>query len=215
MIDVRTLCLGILSLGEASGYEIKKTLEEGQFRHFLDASLGSIYPALTRLTEDGALMVRREEQDGRPDKKVYAITPQGREVLAEQLRQPPAEDKIRSDFLFRMVFCDLLGGDRVRELIDEQIVNYRRRCQSIEDQLRDLGDTCPATRAADETNTPAGARFALELGWTLSKAVLGFLEANRDFAADAPVGPGNEITGRHPNGVSATGARADLPGRTV
>jgi DNA-binding PadR family transcriptional regulator len=51
--DVRTLCLGILSIGEATGYEIKKALEEGPFGHVLEASFGAIYPALGRLTEEG------------------------------------------------------------------------------------------------------------------------------------------------------------------
>ena len=40
-MNVRTLCLGVLSLGEATGYEIKKLLES-RFSHFYDASFGSI-----------------------------------------------------------------------------------------------------------------------------------------------------------------------------
>ena len=46
-MDVRTLCLGVLSMGSASGYEIKKRLENG-FGHFYDASFGSIYPGQSR-----------------------------------------------------------------------------------------------------------------------------------------------------------------------
>ena len=65
-------------LEEASGYEIKKDIEEGLFSHFIDASFGSIYPALTQLAAEGLLTVRAEEQTGKPDKKVYAITEAGR-----------------------------------------------------------------------------------------------------------------------------------------
>ena len=38
-MDVKTLCLGVLSAqGEATGYEIRKVLkEEGAFSHFVDA----------------------------------------------------------------------------------------------------------------------------------------------------------------------------------
>ena len=61
-MNVRTLCLGILSTEEASGYEIKKDIEEGLFSHFIEASFGSIYPALTQLTAEGLLTVRAEEQ---------------------------------------------------------------------------------------------------------------------------------------------------------
>ena len=50
-MDVKTLCIGILSLGDASGYEIKKQLEE-RFSFFYDASFGSIYPALNKLQKE-------------------------------------------------------------------------------------------------------------------------------------------------------------------
>ena len=81
-MNVRTLCLGVLSSGEASGYEIKKEIEEGLFNHFIDASYGSIYPALTQLAGEGLVTVRAEEQSGKPDKKVYAITTKGVDTLA-------------------------------------------------------------------------------------------------------------------------------------
>ena len=68
-MNVRTLCLGVLSAGEASGYQIKKEIEEGLFSHFIDASYGSIYPALTQLAGEGLVTVRAEEQSGKPDKK--------------------------------------------------------------------------------------------------------------------------------------------------
>jgi hypothetical protein len=38
-MDVRTLCLGVLSLEDASGYEIKQTLED-VFGSFYNASAG-------------------------------------------------------------------------------------------------------------------------------------------------------------------------------
>jgi len=39
-MDVKTLCLGVLNRGEASGYEIKKQCEEGPFSHFYAAGFG-------------------------------------------------------------------------------------------------------------------------------------------------------------------------------
>jgi PadR family transcriptional regulator AphA len=53
-MDIRTLCLGILTFGDATGYTIKKRLE-GPLRHFYDASFGSIYPALRKLTDAGEI----------------------------------------------------------------------------------------------------------------------------------------------------------------
>jgi PadR family transcriptional regulator AphA len=58
-MDVRTICLGILTRGDATGYEIKKLFEDDGYQHFVEASFGSIYPALNRLTEEGLVSVRQ------------------------------------------------------------------------------------------------------------------------------------------------------------
>ncbi|HHY48365.1 MAG TPA: PadR family transcriptional regulator, partial [Alphaproteobacteria bacterium] len=48
-MNVRTICLAILYDEEASGYEIRKLVVEGEYSYFIDASYGSIYPALQKL----------------------------------------------------------------------------------------------------------------------------------------------------------------------
>ncbi|MDE2445944.1 MAG: PadR family transcriptional regulator [Alphaproteobacteria bacterium] len=120
-MNIRILCLGILSFREASGYEIKKEIEEGMFSHFIDASFGSIYPALSQLNAEGLVTVRAEEQTGRPDKKVYAVTEQGREALAKGLLVIPARDKYKSEFLFEMLFKAMLPEAHVRLAIEKQL----------------------------------------------------------------------------------------------
>ena len=48
-MNVRTICLAILFEGEASGYEIRKLSVEGEYSYFIDASFGSVCPALAKL----------------------------------------------------------------------------------------------------------------------------------------------------------------------
>jgi DNA-binding PadR family transcriptional regulator len=120
-MNVRTLCLGILSLQEASGYEIKKDVEDGLFSHFIDASFGSIYPALTQLAAEGYVTVREEEQTGKPDKKVYAITDAGRNALAKAISVSPAKDKYKSEFLFQMLLQDYLSPEMMLVAIQKQL----------------------------------------------------------------------------------------------
>ena len=120
-MNVRTLCLGILSLQEASGYEIKKDVEDGLFSHFIDASFGSIYPALTQLAVEGYVTVREEEQTGKPDKKVYAITEAGRNALARAISVSPAKDKYKSEFLFQMLLQDYLSPEMMLVAIQKQL----------------------------------------------------------------------------------------------
>ncbi len=136
-MDVRTICLGLLSVAERSGYEIKKLLEEGPLGNFVDASFGSIYPALTRMTEDGLVEFRTEEQEGRPDKKTYSITPRGRAVFREALEGPIAPDRHRSDFLFVLMFADQLSPERMTEVIDERLAFYEEKLREIRAELGD------------------------------------------------------------------------------
>jgi PadR family transcriptional regulator, regulatory protein AphA len=162
-MNIRTLCLGILSLQEASGYEIKKEIEEGVFNHFIDASYGSIYPALTQLNSEGLLSVRSEEQSGRPDKKVYATTELGRAVLAKSLSVIPARDKYKSEFLFEMLLQHLLTKNDVHNAITKQHSDLSEELARI--------DSC-----ATEMSELPGSAFVMGYGRTVLTAGLKYLE---------------------------------------
>jgi PadR family transcriptional regulator, regulatory protein AphA len=124
-VNVRTLCLGILSTQDASGYEIKKDIEEGLFSNFIDASYGSIYPALTQLAAEDLVTVRAETQTGKPDKKVYSITEGGRRALSRSIAVVPRKDKYKSEFLFQMLMQHYITPDVMLTAIDKQLSEVR------------------------------------------------------------------------------------------
>jgi PadR family transcriptional regulator AphA len=167
-MDVKTLCLAVLSRGEASGYEIRKEVAEGIFNVFSDAGYGSIYPALSKLTEEGLVTLRELEQEKRPDKKIYRITPSGRLALLEALRQKPAPDKYKSDFMLIMLFAHLLPVRDIDQLISDRIAGLR---SELEDCERGL-----------QGNLAAGERFICMYGAAVYKASIDFLEENRHEA---------------------------------
>jgi DNA-binding PadR family transcriptional regulator len=164
-MDVRTICLGILTRGEATGYEIKKLFEEDGYQHFIEASFGSIYPALSRLTDEGLVSVREEAQEKRPDRKVYSITQAGRTAFFAALMKPLPEDRHRSPFVFAMLFSHLLPPDRVRAMLDEYIRQSRAK-------LGQIAEHCSA-------DAPPGEKFVMGLGRAIYVAMLDFIEANR------------------------------------
>lgn len=51
-MNVRTLCLSVLYEGKATGYEIRRLCVEGESSYFIEASFGSIHPALAKLEEE-------------------------------------------------------------------------------------------------------------------------------------------------------------------
>ena len=164
-MDVRTICLGILTRGDATGYEIKNLFEEDGYQHFVEASFGSIYPALNRLTEEGLVSVRAEAQEKRPDRKVYSITPAGRTAFIASLLKPLPEDRHRSPFVFAMLFCDLLPGGRVASMIDA----YRTQ---IEAKLALLQES-------NGKQKTQGEEFANGFGRAIYEAMLNFLNTER------------------------------------
>lgn len=161
-MDVKTFCLAVLSLGAATGYEIKKACEEGCFRHFYAAGFGSIYPALAVLCRDGLASVVTEAQEGRPTRKVYRITQKGRLALADSLLGTPTPDRVRSDFLFIAFFAHLVPPRH----LDTLIRDYRTR---IATQLTEL----EARRA--EARAP-GEAFTLGYGIAVYRAMLEYLD---------------------------------------
>jgi PadR family transcriptional regulator, regulatory protein AphA len=164
-MDVRTLCLGVLTLGDASGYEVRKHFEDGPFAYFHAAGFGSIYPALNGMDAEGLVTCTEMAQDGRPDKKVYSITDAGRVAFRKALGKDPAEDKIRSESLLILFFAHLLDDERVEEVYQEYLEAHRGFVQCMEERC--VPDGQP------------GRRFVHGLGMAIHKASVEYMEANR------------------------------------
>ncbi len=167
-MDAKTLCLAVLSRGDASGYEIKKTLEDPPFSHFQDTGFGSIYPALGSLAQGGLVTGRAMPQDKRPDKKVYSITPAGRTALIEALGELPGPDRFRSDFLFILFLADQMPSAHLRRLIDDRIAFYEERIAAMESRIEGACHTEP------------GPAFVHGFGLALYRSARDYLLANRD-----------------------------------
>lgn len=165
-MDIRTLCLGILSLGDTTGYDIKKMVAEGAFSFFSEASYGSIYPALTKLTEEGLVSCRTEAQENRPDKKVYSLTQAGRAALEQSLGQAPKPDRNRSEFLAALLFAEAVAPERITSLIEDRIDHHGTQIAALDRLL------------AQEDSRAA--RFVLQYGIAMQQAAKKFLEDHKD-----------------------------------
>lgn len=173
-MDIKTTCLGVLALGEASGYEIRKEFEDGPFSHFAEGGFGSIYPALTRLESEGLATSMALPQDKRPDKKVYRITDAGWDHLEARLRDKlPGEDKYKSDLLFILFFSDWQNAKWIARVIDARIAWYREKIEGLESCAGELPDV-------------SGRRLVHGFGLAVYRAALDYLVENRDaFLASA------------------------------
>lgn len=160
-MDARTICLAILSRGDASGYEIRKTVEEGPFSQIQEIGFGSIYPALDRIQKAGMATMTKVPQEGRPAKKVYSITPPGRMALMDALSGPSEPDRVRSDFLFRMMFADLLTARALEQYVNERLAHIEASIERL--------SACEATQ-------DPGARFVNGFGLAIYKTMAKYIQ---------------------------------------
>lgn len=167
-MDVKTACLGVLACAPASGYEIRKQFEAGPFSHFAEGAFGSIYPALKQLEREGKVASVARAQDGRPPKKVFSLTPEGKLALVDAMLSPPAPDKYKSDFLFLMFFAAYLPARWVEDLIEARLTEERALLARMNDPSH-----------CDPDAAPAGQAFVYGFGRAITRATIAYLEAHK------------------------------------
>ncbi|KZD12779.1 PadR family transcriptional regulator [Oceanibaculum pacificum] len=161
MIDVRCLCLGVLSLGETTGYEVRKRLK-AYFGPYQGVSYGALYPALAKLLAAGEVVATGSPDAQTLEKRTYAITEKGRESLRSSLVQAKGQEQVRSEFMAAMFFADQLEKDVLDRLIDERLAELR-------------GDLAlfQGFRGSPATE---GQRFVSRFGQVLCRAAIDFLQ---------------------------------------
>ncbi|MCO4809988.1 MAG: PadR family transcriptional regulator [Gammaproteobacteria bacterium] len=173
-MDVKTVCLGMLTDGPASGYDLKKEFESS-FGHFFAAGYGSIYPALSWLADHQYVSCEEIPQEGKPDRKLYRITEEGRQFLLKALKNTKPCHKIRSEFLATMCFAHLMERENIQAVLDHrlsEIGRYKELFRNIEQE--------------GMSDWPEGAKFVLGFGKAVAAAMETYIKENRHALATEP-----------------------------
>ncbi len=175
-MDVKTVCLGMLTDGAASGYDLKKQFES-TFGHFFAAGYGSIYPALSSLAEDGLVECEEIPQEGKPDRKLYRITEAGREQLLAALDKPDPSHKVRSEFLATMCFAHLMTGEQIRTVLAHRLDEIQQYLGMFEEFERE-----------GALDSQAGMRFVCGCGKAVMEAMQEHIEKHgHELDEDTPL----------------------------
>ena len=126
--------LGILAAGPAHGYDLKRE-HDARLPGAKPLAYGQVYATLARLERDGQIEVATTENDGGPERTVYAIAGPGEEALLDWLATPEAPGPYAAEELVRKTVTALrlhrdarpflsaqraLHLDRMRGLVAEQ-----------------------------------------------------------------------------------------------
>ncbi len=103
--------LGLLQQQQRTGYDLKTTCFDDCIAHFWQADQAQIYRTLERLEAQGWAVCTVEIQTGRPNRKVYRITPDGQAELAQWLQTPQPSPLLREPLLLQLHFAACLPND--------------------------------------------------------------------------------------------------------
>jgi DNA-binding PadR family transcriptional regulator len=127
MTNVHVVILGLLCEQPLHGYEIKHIIEE-HMADWTDIKFGSIYFALSKLSDNGFVQVLEEVQDGnRPARTVYEITDKGRSEFQTLLGGLWADNKRQLyPFDIALFFMGRLPREEARKCIEQRISSASR-----------------------------------------------------------------------------------------
>ena len=164
-MSVKHAILGLLAGKPLHGYELKSGFDD--LVPTSEMNVGQVYTTLDRLSRDRLVTHEVVNQIERPDKKVYALTDDGRKELKEWLATPSRLDlDLRNEtFLKLMLARRLRGADPLKVLAVE-----RRAC------FERLHEATQAQAKAERENTSVPGRLLLDLAVLRITAFLKWLD---------------------------------------
>ena len=130
-ISPQPALLGFLMAGPKHGYELHQEFSR-DLGQVWRVGLSQLYAQLKQMEEAGLVAARTEPQPSRPPRKVYHLTPAGRETFHEWVHRPtPHLRHVRLEFLARLYFFRRLALPGLDQLVAEQKALYRARVESL------------------------------------------------------------------------------------
>ena len=166
--------LGLLTYQDSTGYDLTKMFEDS-LNNFWHAQSAQIYRELNRMEESGWVSSRSIIQEGRPNKRLYAITDTGRSELAKWLANAKPEfENSHSTLLMRIFF----GAENqeatlalLRECRDECREAIETNCPDSRQSIKDYSELVNDGRAKSKYWA-----MTLDFGVTMTKATLEWAE---------------------------------------
>ena len=106
--------LGLINYQPSTGYDLKNKFQRS-IHFFWNAALPHIYRSLKQMEKDGWIVSTIEQQTGKPNRKVYRITGEGKKELLHWLAEPPDELEMRHTLLVKVFFGKQLPPEKFAE----------------------------------------------------------------------------------------------------
>ena len=136
---LRHAMLAALLDGEASGYELAKRFD-ASVANFWHALPQQLYSELRRLEEQRLVSGRAVRQRGRPDKRVFTITPAGVEALRDFAAEPTKPGALKEDLAVKAYAAGVVDHEVLIAALDEGAARAAAKLERYQHRLDALTD---------------------------------------------------------------------------
>jgi DNA-binding PadR family transcriptional regulator len=143
---MRLPLLALLAKEPAHGYELKSRLEQMFGDAYPSPNIGQVYLTLQRLEKAGLVHSQDVAQTARPNKRVYELTPAGRDEVVEWLESPGDGPRVRDDFFMKLALGPLTGDVDRLGLINRQRRHYLSQMRALTSLATENSDDGPIAR---------------------------------------------------------------------
>jgi DNA-binding PadR family transcriptional regulator len=148
--------MGLVHHKPSSGYDLRKVFAETAMGNY-SSSPGAIYPGLERLEAGGFIRGTVEETGGMRRRRLYSLTPRGRNELKKWLARPVERNDVlrdAGDAMLRFSFMDQVLGPKA---CVEFLQDFRKLIAAYLGELE-------AFLRKNGADMPLSARLAVECG---------------------------------------------------
>lgn len=127
--------LSLIAVEPCTGYDLTQRIQL-----FWNANHSQIYPLLAQLEEKGLVRFTLVPQTDKPDKKVYTITPEGKDAVRQWITEPTDNPVVRDEFALKIFSLFLVDQPAVRSLLEEKMQLLDERLARLHKRLHQLAE---------------------------------------------------------------------------
>jgi len=140
--------LGLLEGHAMHGYEMFQQFQTGTLGQIVHLEMSQMYAFLKKLERLDYIASELEPQGVRPPRKVFHLTPLGRDIFLHWLTEPVIRPReIRILFLIKLYFIQRLLPEQTPHLIEQEIAACRKFLDRLESQSKRHANTASGDEA--------------------------------------------------------------------
>jgi DNA-binding PadR family transcriptional regulator len=147
MSKYELVVMGFIQDQPMHGYHINRQVKIYRMDSWAKISPPMIYKTLTNLDRDGMIISRREREGLMPERRVYRLTPRGKERLAKLVEKSLLDKNITYDLSnLAYFFIFALDKDRAIQCLKQKRILLERTLASLKKRLEEYRGKTPANR---------------------------------------------------------------------